>query len=293
MKPAPFEYAAPASLEAALALKARHGDDAKFLAGGQSLIPAMNFRLVQAALLVDVNGLTGLDYVRAEGGELRLGALTRQRRLERDPLVKQHAPLLHETMPFVAHPQIRNRGTLGGSLAHADPAAELPVIAVALGARIKAASARGERWITADDFFRGLFTTDLADDEMVVEVALPALPRRTGTSFIEFARRRGDYALMGLAAVVTLDEKGVCQQAKLVYLNAGDGPVNARQAAGRLHGEAPSAQVIDAAAALASETEINPMGNVHASPEYQRHLARVLTRRALTQAIGRAQANRN
>jgi carbon-monoxide dehydrogenase medium subunit len=293
MKPAPFEYAAPASLEAALALKARHGDDAKFLAGGQSLIPAMNFRLVQAALLVDVNSLTGLDYVRAEGGELRLGALTRQRRLERDPLVKQHAPLLHETMPFVAHPQIRNRGTLGGSLAHADPAAELPVIAVALGARIKAASARGERWITADDFFRGLFTTDLADDEMVVEVALPALPRRTGTSFIEFARRRGDYALMGLAAVVTLDEKGVCQQAKLVYLNAGDGPVNARQAAGRLHGEAPSAQVIDAAAALASDTEINPMGNVHASPEYQRHLARVLTRRALTQAIGRAQANRN
>ncbi len=293
MKPAPFEYAAPASLEAALALKARHGDDAKFLAGGQSLIPAMNFRLVQASLLVDVNGLTGLDYVRAEGGELRLGALTRQRRLERDPLVKQHAPLLHETMPFVAHPQIRNRGTLGGSLAHADPAAELPVIAVALGARIKAASARGERWITADDFFRGLFTTDLADDEMVVEVALPALPRRTGTSFMEFARRRGDYALMGLAAVVTLDEKGVCQQAKLVYLNAGDGPVNARQAAGRLHGEAPSAQVIDAAAALASDTEINPMGNVHASPEYQRHLARVLTRRALTQAIGRAQANRN
>ncbi len=293
MKPAPFDYQAPASLEAALALKARHGDDAKFLAGGQSLIPAMNFRLVQASLLVDVNGLTGLDYVRADGGELRLGAMTRQRRLERDPLVKQHAPLLHETMPFVAHPQIRNRGTLGGSLAHADPAAELPVIALALGARIKAASTRGERWITADDFFRGLFTTDLAADEMVTEVALPALPPGAGTAFVEFARRRGDYALMGVAAVVTLDEKGVCRQARLVYLNAGEGPVNARLAAGLLHGETPSAQVIQAAAAMAADTEISPMGNVHASPEYQRHLARVLSKRALTQAFARAQSNGN
>ena len=290
MKPAPFEYTAPPSLEAALALKAQHGDDAKFLAGGQSLIPAMNFRLVQASLLVDVNGLSGLDYIRADGGELRLGALTRQRRLERDPLAKQWSPLLHETMPFVAHPQIRNRGTLGGSLAHADPAAELPVIAVALGARIRATSARGERWIAAADFFRGLFTTDLAADEMVVEVALPALPPRTGTAFMEFARRRGDYALMGVAVVVTLDEQGVCREARLVYLNAGEGPVNAQQAAGLLQGEAPSAEVIAAAAAMAADTEIEPMGNVHASPEYQRHLARVLTRRALTQAIERARA---
>ena len=293
MKPAPFDYQAPQSLEEALSLKARHGDDAKFLAGGQSLIPAMNFRLVQASLLVDVNGLPGLDFIReAHGGELRLGALTRQRTLERDPLVARHAPLLHETMPYVAHPQIRNRGTLGGSLAHADPAAELPVVAVALGARLRAQSTRGDRWITVEDFFKGLFTTDLAPDEMLVEVALPALTPLTGTAFVEFARRRGDYALMGLAAVVTLDGDGVCQQARLVYLNAGEGPVSAGQAAGLLRGEKPSTKVIEVAAASAGD-EINPMGNVHASPDYQRHLARVLTRRTLKLAFERAQSSRN
>ncbi|MBI3762361.1 MAG: xanthine dehydrogenase family protein subunit M [Chloroflexi bacterium] len=289
MKPAPFDYAAPASLEAALALKAKHGDDAKFLAGGQSLIPAMNFRLVQAHLLVDLNGLADLDYVRrADDGRLRLGAMVRQRRLERDSAIAGHSPLIHETMPFVAHPQIRNRGTLGGCLAHADPAAELPVIAVALGARFKTQSTRGERWIAAEDFFRGMFNTDLTPEEMLVEVELPRLPPRTGTAFVEFARRRGDYALLGVAAVVTLDEKGVCQQARLVYLNAGDGPVNAKEAAGILRGEKPSAAVIEAASAKAAQAEIAPLGNVHASPEYQRHLARVLGRRVLRQAFDRA-----
>jgi len=163
------------------------------------------------------------------------------RRLERDPLAAAHAPLLHEAMPFVAHPQIRNRGTLGGSLAHADPAAELPVVAVALGARIRAQSARGERWIRVDDFFQGFFTTALAPDELLVEVALPPLPPRTGCAFTEFARRRGDYALAGVAAVVTLDEAGVCRAAQLVYLNLGAGPVDARGAAGLLLGERPSA----------------------------------------------------
>jgi carbon-monoxide dehydrogenase medium subunit len=289
MKPAPFDYQAPHALNEALALKAQYGDDAKFLAGGQSLIPAMNFRLVQASLLVDVNNLPGLDFIRAHDGELRIGALTRQRKLERDPLVARHAPLLRETLPHVAHPQIRNRGTLGGSLAHADPAAELPVVAVALGARLRAQSARGERWIAADAFFKGLFTTDLAPDEMLVEVALPPLLPRAGTAFMEFSRRRGDYALMGVAAVVALDGDGVCQQARLVYLNAGDGPVSAGQAAGILRGEKPSTKTIEAASASAGD-EINPMGNVHASPEYQRHLARVLTRRALTLAFERAKA---
>ncbi len=289
MKPAPFDYVAPDSLQAALALKAQHGDDAKFLAGGQSLIPAMNFRLAQAATLIDVNNLRELDYVRRdENGDLRLGALTRQRRLERDPLVKQYAPLLHDAMPWVAHPQIRNRGTLGGSLAHADPAAELPVIAVALEARLKAASARGERWIAAADFFKGFFTTDLASDEMLVEVALPPLPPRAGTSFIEFARRRGDYAVIGVAAVVTLNEGGACDEARLVYLNAGDGPVDAKRAASLLKGQKPSAEVFVAAANLAAEQEINPIGSIHASPDYQRHLARVLTGRALKQAFDRA-----
>ena len=180
MKPAPFEYAAPASLAEALALKAEHGDEAKFLAGGQSLVPAMNFRLVQAALLVDLNDLADLSDIHLQpDGELRLGAMVRQRRLERDPLIARHAPLLHAAMPVVAHPQIRNRGTLGGSLAHADPAAELPVVALALAARLRLQSSRGERWVAASEFFLDLFTTALAPDEMLVEAALPPLPPRT------------------------------------------------------------------------------------------------------------------
>jgi len=292
MKPAPFEYAAPATLAAALDLKAEHGDEAKFLAGGQSLVPAMNFRLVQAALLIDLNGLPELDFVRTDQtGELRIGGMTRQRRLERVPLGAARAPLLHETMPWVAHPQIRNRGTLGGSLAHADPAAELPVVALALQARLRAQSAGGERWIDAADFFVGLFTTALAPDEMLVEIALPPLPAHTGTAFVEFARRRGDYALMGVAAVVTLDDAGLIRQARLVYLNAGEGPLLAARAAGQLAGRPPAAERMAEAARLAAETEIAPSGNVHASVAYQRHLAAVLTRRALQRAVERAQRN--
>src|SRR3990172_1877286 len=200
MKPASFDYTAPASHDEALTLKAQHGDEAKFLAGGQSLIPAMNFRLVQAAVLVDVNGLRGLDYIRLEGSEWRLGAMTRQRRLERDALVARHSPLLHEAMPWVAHPQIRNRGTLGGSLAHADPAAALPAVAAPPGARLRAQSLRGDRWISADDFFRGLFTTDLASDEMLVEVALPPLPPRPRAPLPQYSPPAGGYWPLGGAA---------------------------------------------------------------------------------------------
>lgn len=289
MKPAPFDYAAPDTLEAVLALKALHGDDAKFLAGGQSLIPAMNFRLVQASLILDINRVPSLDFVEpAPDGGLRLGGLARQRRLERHPLVAERAPLLAEALPHVAHPQIRTRGTLGGSLAHADPAAELPVIVLALQARLLARSARGERWLWAADFFQGLFTTALAPDEMLIEIALPPLPPRTGTAFEEFARRRGDYALLGVAAVLTLDDGGLAQQARLVYLNAGEGPREAPQAAGLLAGQAPSAEAFAAAAEHAAAHEIEPMGSVHATPNYQRHLARVLTRRALATAAHRA-----
>jgi CO/xanthine dehydrogenase FAD-binding subunit len=238
---------------------------------------------------VDVNGLGELYFVRlSEGGELRIGAMTRQRRVERDPLVARHAPLLREAMPFIAHPQIRNRGTLGGSLAHADPAAELPVIALALDARMRVQSTRGERWIAAAEFFLGLFTTALAPDEMLVEVALPPQPPRTGNAFVEFARRRGDYALMGVAALVTLDAAGSFRRARLVYLNAGEGPVEARQAAAQLEGQRPTPMVLAEAARFAAENEINPLGNVHASPAYQRHLANVLTRRALESAVERA-----
>lgn len=292
MKPAPFEYHAPESLDAALALKAEHGEAAKFLAGGQSLIPAMNFRVAQPGILIDLNRLPGLSFIRTdvERGELRIGALARQRRLERDPEVRRAAPLLHEAMPHIAHPQIRNRGTLGGSLAHHDPAAELPVIVTALGGRLRLQSASGERWVAADEFFVTLFTTALQADEMLVEIALPALPPRTGTAFLELARRHGDYALMGVAAVITLDETERCREARLVYLNAGDRPMSARQAAAALQGRPVDDASIAEAASIAAEQEIDPMGSVHASPEYQRHLARVLTRRAVALATERARS---
>ncbi len=286
MKPAAFAYHAPDSLAAALALKADLGDEARFLAGGQSLIPAMNFRVAQPAALVDLNRLSELDYVRVEADELRIGALTRQRRLERDPLIRRHARLLWEAAPHIAHPQIRNRGTLGGSLAHADPAAELPVVVTALNGRLRARSTRGERWINAEEFFIGLFTTALEPDEMLVEVALPPLPPAAGAAFVEVARRHGDYALLGVAAVVTLQADG--PRLRLVYLNAGEGPVVARAAAAALQGRALTPAVIDEIAALAAERDIQPIGSLHASPDYQRHLARVLTRRALVTALERA-----
>lgn len=291
MKPPPFEYFAPASLEAALGMLGNYGSDAKLLAGGQSLIPTLNFRLSQPAVLIDLNQIGQLSGVRImPDGRLRIEAMTRQRHIERDPQVAQACPLLAETMPWIAHPQIRNRGTMGGSLVHADPAAELPVIAVALEARLQVRSRRGERWVAADDFFLGTFAVDLAPDEALVGVEFPRWPARTGSAFVEVARRRGDYALAGVATLITLDEAGRCRQARLVFLNVGDRPVVAPRAAQLLEGEVVSAEAITAAADLAAGQEIDPIGNIHASADYQRHLARVLARRALTTALARARA---
>ena len=288
MKPAPFEYHVPDSLEEALFLLRDHGSDAKLLAGGQSLVPAMNFRVVQPSVIIDLNRLKELDYVREDGGSVHIGAMTRERTLEFSPLIAEKFPLLAEAMPHVAHPQIRNRGTLGGSLANADPAAELPVIMLALDARLKVRNADGERWVDVQNFFSGMFTTDLAADEMLLEIELPSSPKRTGWSFLEVAPRAGDYALMGVAVLLTLDEDKICKQARLVYLNAGDGPVEAKQAAQALEGENITDEQIASVAILVSETEVNPFGNVHASVEYQRHLANVLTKRALKLALQRA-----
>lgn len=284
MKPAPFDYISPDSLEEALERLAQAGSEAKVIAGGQSLIPAMNFRILQPTLLIDLNRLTDLAYIHSQNGDgLRIGAMTRQRRLERDPQVRSLAPLLFEATPFVAHPQIRNRGTLGGSLAHADPAAELPAVILALEGRIQARRIGEERWIEAADFFQGMFATALGPDEIVTEVALPASPGRTGWAFTEMARRRGDYALAGVAVGLSVDERGVCSRARMVFLNAGEGPRAAAQACSLLVGQSVTPDALEAAAAQAAE-EIDPPGNLHASPEFQRHLARVLARRALDRA---------
>ncbi|HJR78693.1 MAG TPA: xanthine dehydrogenase family protein subunit M [Anaerolineales bacterium] len=288
MKPAPFEYHAPDSIDEALFILHNSAGDAKILAGGQSLVPAMNFRVVQPSMLIDLNRIPKLGYIQEDNEQLRIGAMTRERHLEFDPAIIQRAPLLHEAAPHIAHPQIRNRGTIGGSIVNADPAAELPVLMLASGARLKARSSSAERWIDARDFFVGMFTTALEPDEILVEIEVPFMPPRTGWSFLEVAPRAGDYAMMGVAALVTLDGLGKCQNARLVYLNAGDGPVDAREATQLLQGEAFSDELIGTAAEMASGTEINPFGNIHASVEYQRHLANVLTKKALKIAVQRA-----
>jgi CO/xanthine dehydrogenase FAD-binding subunit len=292
MKPAPFEYRVPDTLEETLELLEQHGSDAKILAGGQSLIPSMNFRVLQPSMLVDINRLSDLETFRAnDQGGVTIGALARQARLEHDPLIADRLPLLHETLPNIAHPQIRNRGTIAGSLVHADPASELPVYALARQARMRVRSVRDERWIEAADFFLGMFTTALNPDEMLVEIEVSALPEGAGWSFQEMARRRGDYALMGLAALLILDQGGLCQDARLVYLNAGDGPMRAQAAEKVLIGQKPNSEVFEAAA-IAADQEIDPFGSVHATVEFQRHLAQVLTRRALISALERAQNGR-
>jgi len=290
MKPAAFDYRAAETLEQALALKQQQGDEARWLAGGQSLLPAMNLRLARPAMLIDINPLAELDRLgETASGALSIGALTRYRTLERDAEVARLQPLLHEALGHVAHPQIRNRGTLCGNLAHADPASELPAVMLALDARLQARSAAGARWIAAAEFFRDIFTTALAPDELLEAVELPPLAPRTGTCFLEVARRRGDFAMMGVAAIVSLAPDGRCAAASLAYCNAGATPRRAPLAALALVGQPVDAAQIGAAAALAQQA-IDPPGSVHASAAFQRHLAGVLTRRALHTAAARAAA---
>ncbi|MBL8050533.1 MAG: xanthine dehydrogenase family protein subunit M [Anaerolineales bacterium] len=288
MKPASFDYYAPNTIEEVLDLKHQHGDDAKFLAGGQSLVPAMNFRIVQPSVLIDLNRVNELSFIREDKNVIRVGSMARERHLEFDSSIKKYAPLLHEAVPFIAHPQIRNRGTIGGSIVNADPAAELPVLMLALSARLKAKNKSAERWIDAKDFFAGMFTTALEPDEMLVEIELPFAEKNTGWSFMEVAPRSGDYAMMGVATLITLDKNKKCKSAKLVYLNAGDGPVDAIEAAKSLVGETLNDKLIESAASYASEKEINPFGNMHASIDFQRNLAKTLTQKTLKLANQRA-----
>jgi CO/xanthine dehydrogenase FAD-binding subunit len=289
MKPAPFKYIAAASLEQALTLKAEFGDEARFLAGGQSLVPMLNFRVAQPKMLIDLNLLSQLSGIVCENSaSLRIGALTRYRALERDQQIAQTAPLVREALPHIAHPQIRNRGTLGGNLAHADPASELPAIVVALGGRLRAQSIRGERWVEARDFFLAPLTTALQADEMLVEVQLPARAKRSGSCFMEVARRRGDFALMGAAVVLTLGVFGRCNDVRIVLCGAGDTPTDVSNAASGLIGHSIDAEGIDHVAASVQKS-IDPHGNVHASKAFQRHLAGVLVKRSLGVAAERAQ----
>jgi len=286
LKPPRFDYLAPASLDEALAALAEHGDAAKVLAGGQSLVPLLNFRLVRPAYLVDLNDIPGLAYIRQENGHVAIGALTRQRALETSALIRERVPLLADAMPQIGHAQIRNRGTIGGSLAHADPAAELPAVVAALDGELVVRNASGGRVLRPDEFFVAYLTTALDPTELLVEVRLPLVPPRTGTAFLEVSRRHGDFALVGVAASVTLDDAGVCTRCAIALIGVGPAPVVARAAAQRLVGSKPTMEVLQDVGQLAA-ADLSPDGDLHASSQYRRHVAGVLTRRALARALER------
>jgi CO/xanthine dehydrogenase FAD-binding subunit len=289
VKPAPFDYLAPADLEETLDVLREYGDEAKVLAGGQSLVPMLNFRLARPAVLVDLNQVAGLDEIQAEDGALRIGAMTRQRTLERHLSSRSAGgphDVLGEALGYIGHPQIRARGTVGGSLAHADPAAELPAAVSALGATLVVRSAEGSREVAPEEFFEGFFTTSLAPDELLTEIRVPPWPEGTRGAFLEVSRRRGDFAQVAVAAVVTVAD-GRITRAGLAVAGAAPSTMQAHSVVDGLVGSAPDAGVI---AELAGNfaAELDPPPDTHGPAEYRRHLARHLLQRAIAQATGLA-----
>ena len=283
MKPPKFDYHAPASVDEAVALLQRYGGDAKVLAGGQSLMPMLNFRLARPAALVDVNRIAALAYIREDDGTVAFGAMTRQRTIEFSPVVATRLPLLREATRWVGHLPIRSRGTIGGSIAHADPSAEYPAVLTALGGEVVVQGPRGRRTVQAGDLFETYLTTTLAADELLVEVRLPAMPTGAGYAFEEFARRHGDFALIGIAAMI-VRAGDRCTAARLATAGAGPVPVRLRPAEEILERDGLGDAAIDAAAARAAEL-VEPDSDVHASADYRRHLTRVLTGRAIKRAL--------
>jgi CO/xanthine dehydrogenase FAD-binding subunit len=291
MKPAPFEYHAPAAVDDALALlDALRDENAKILAGGQSLMPLLNMRLARPSHVVDVNGLHALDYVAPRGEDgLAVGALTRYRTLERSPTVASHLPLLAEALPLIGDRQIRCRGTAGGSLAHADPAAELPVVAGALDATLTLASAAGTRTVQASEFFLTVLTTALEPNELLTDVCFRVPRPGAGQAFIELARQHGAFAIVAVAAVLTLDD-GRIDEVSLCLGGVGPTPIRATRAEALLRGERPGATVFAEAARLAA-ADAEPSPDVHGDEAYRREIAAVFTRRALAVAAARAGAS--
>ena len=284
MKASAFSYARATSVANALELLGAHGDRAKVLSGGQSLMPAMNLRLISPELIVDIGELAELRGIAVKGDILRIGALTRHVDLQRSPEVAAHAPLLTEAVAHIAHPAIRNRGTLGGSLAHADPASELPACMVALNATIVVRGPMGERRIAAVDFFKGIYETGLSPDELLISVELPVGREGSAHFFHEFVRRHGDYAIAGLAAQAIMDG-GLFTNLRLAFFAVGDRPVLAGAAHGLIGVPVTPAVLSDASAALGQE--LDPQEDQQASASMRRHLAKVLMRRCVAALLGR------
>jgi CO/xanthine dehydrogenase FAD-binding subunit len=287
MKTAPFEYHAPRTVDEVLSLLAEHGDEAKVLAGGQSLVPLLAMRLARPSQLVDINEVDDLSFIRAlDGNGVAFGALTRERDAERSSLVAEQLPVLSDALPLVGHVSIRNRGTIGGSIAHADASAELPAVAVITEADMVVRSSAGERVVPAEEFFVGHFTTSMADDELLTEVRMPSGPTTAGWAFYEVARRHGDFALVGVAAMVSLDGDRI-DDARLALIGVADCAVRTPDAEAALRGQPPTLDTF-AAAARAATDGLEPASDMHGSAEVRRHLATVATRRALTIAASRA-----
>jgi carbon-monoxide dehydrogenase medium subunit len=287
VKPAAFEYHAPASVADAVGLLAEHADECKVLAGGQSLVPMLALRLTRFEHIVDLNRVDELAGVSRTNGTLRVGAMTRQRAVERDPGVAAAVPLLAAAVPFIGHTQIRNRGTIGGSIAHADPASELPAVALALVAELEVASASATRRVPATEFFEGTWTTCLADDELLVAVHFPVWEGRCGFAFEEVARRSGDFALAGVATAVEVDDDGIVRRAALGLLGMGGTPLRPPAAEAAIVGRAPNAADLDEIASLAV-SDLDPPDDVHGSSVYRKRIGAHLVRRTLARAIEEA-----
>jgi len=289
MKTPRFEYHSPTTVDEVLSLLAEHGDEAKVLAGGQSLVPLLAMRLARPSHLIDINDVEGLSGIHADNGTVVFGTTTRERDAERSELVRERLPLMAEALPQIGHVSIRNRGTVGGSIAHADASAELPAVAATTGAEIVVRSARGERVIPAADFFVTHFTTSMDDDELLTSVRVPRGPAGAGWAFNEVARRHGDFAIVGVAAMVALDASGRIGEARICLTGVTDHPYRAAAAEAALAGAEPGAAAFTGAAADAV-ADLEPAADVHGSSEYRRHIAQVTVRRALESAAARAGA---
>jgi CO/xanthine dehydrogenase FAD-binding subunit len=284
MKPPRFLYCAPRILDEALALLDQNSEDTKVLAGGQSFVPLLNMRLAAPAYIVDINHISELNYSEQEDRYLAIGATVRQRQIERSALVQEKHPLLIEVVKHIGHMQIRNRGTIVGSIAHADPAAELPALLTCLNGEVLAQSSRGERIIKAEEFFTGYLSTALEPGEMLTEARFPWIPPHAGWAFMEFARRSGDYALVGAAAILTPTPDDLCMSAHIAYLGIAGSPVRGHVVEQILAGTALDDSLLEAAAEAAGELVSDDMSDVHATVEYRRILTAELTRRVLKAA---------
>lgn len=287
MIPPAFEYLRPSTIPEAIAMLQQHGDDAKILSGGQSLIPMMKLRIARPAILIDINRVAGLAYIKEEDGHLKIGGLTREADLENSPLILSRFPIIHDTAHVIADPQVRNLATLAGNLAHGDPANDHPATMLSLGAKIVATGPKGERVIPVEDFFVTLFTTALQQNEIVTEIRVPLPPPRSGGAYLKLERKVGDFATAAVAAQVTLDGSGVCQQVGIGLTNVGPTPVKARKAEAFLRGKKLDDGNIRQAAQLAAD-EAQPSSDLRGPAEYKTGLVKELTYRALSRAAERA-----